>query len=181
MTSHEQGHTNMPGEPMNDRRSHEPQLGNLDYSEQLLVWSTRKWLEDGTTSPPIERAFLDAFRVARVEAALAGFEGVVEILATAGRRVLGLRRPHCGRVSADEMSILALIAAVQAGDDDHAEALARWLVPAARGQRLIGHATALAVALRECGLLVPRRTAPMAPPAGGKEPATGGPTFQQRI
>jgi len=122
----------MSGHPNENAQGARPVLRQLGYPERLVVGTIRQGLEDGHMSTAAEGAIFHACGIAYT-AARDGFAGLVEVLAVAGRRRLVLHRPGRGGVSTDEISVLALIAAAQAGDRDHVEASVRWLVVPRRG------------------------------------------------
>ncbi|MFW5661083.1 MAG: hypothetical protein ACOC05_06815 [Oceanicaulis sp.] len=61
------------------------------------------------------------------EAARSAFEAFATLLGQAGRRAVTLAPPPAQRITADELSFIAAIAAAQAGDVETVAAHLRWL------------------------------------------------------
>lgn len=92
--------------------------------------------------------------------AFTALTGLVHLLAARGRRQPRVHAFEDHAVAADERAVLSLCAALQAGHRDHAEALLRWLLPAAARGAGLTYAAALAGMMAENGArLYPRRRA----------------------
>ena len=126
-------------------------IAELHCPEQLIVWAIRHWLDGSHDWPAIQQVFWQACGIVNVEAALQDFQEMIGILSTSSRRTLYFHRPACRCVSADELTILNLIFALQADRSEHAKALVCWLVPLSLGNRLLGAATCLSNALQKSG------------------------------
>lgn len=125
---------------------------SLDAPERLLVGSVRRWLKASADWPIIADQFRLAFGDNECLYALNGLKGLLETLATGARRTLYFHQPCCGHVSADEQSLLTLIAALQHGRHGHAHAILRWLLPISHQAAAYKHAFWLACGMAECGL-----------------------------
>lgn len=137
------------------RPHQQPSFDDLSTPEQLVLWTLRMWLEDHRNLGLIQQTLWIACGLAHVEAALAGFDGLLRTLRRDGRRALRLHPSGCRALSADERTLLALIAVHQARHAEHAAALVRWLVPPAAAARLSGYATAVATALAQKAYVLP--------------------------
>jgi hypothetical protein len=135
----------------------EATLAQLALGEQLVVWAFRKRLEGESHAPTVQRGFaLAGSGPARHDAHVA-FEALFVLVAAHCRRDLWFHRCGCCGVSPDEMAILRLIAAQQAGDMASALCSGRSLV----ADQVLGEALRLAErlgrALAERGLALPLR------------------------
>lgn len=123
-------------------------------TEQLLIWAVRRWHLRGTISREIEVGFLALCGITEVETALYAFNDLMATLARYGRRRIILGGPR-GALSLDERSILTLLAVHQHENEDYAEAILSWLVPAGVANRLSAYATLLAGTLTRSGHILP--------------------------
>jgi len=136
-------------------------VDNLGRAEQLVLLSLRRRLEAPEGEGLLRTLFLLACGLSQAEGAMRGLEGLFSTLARHARRELGLHRPACPAVSADERAILGLVEALQAGRQAHAEALARWLVPVSARVQLRRYAALLGEALARSDLyLAPAKPVP---------------------
>jgi hypothetical protein len=135
-------------------------VGALDSPERLIVGSVRLWLRAPSDWPVIADNFRLAFGDNESLFALNGLKGLLETLAKSARRTLYFHQPCCGQVSADERSLLALVAALQHGCHEHAQAILRWLLPAPSQAEAYKHVFWLACGMADCGLM-------LKPPGGG--------------
>lgn len=97
-----------------------------------------------------------------VEPTITGFDLLAETLASGARRRIGMIPPQSRAVTADELALLNLLAAAQAGQFAHAMALARWLVVPTWQSRLVSVATALAGHLSRAAVGIERRRSTVA-------------------
>jgi len=134
-----------------------PSVGELSIGEQLVLWAVRKRLEGEEQLPALRRGFRLADRGRHECCAFDAFERLFDAIGRNCRRDLWFHRCGCGCVSADELTILGLVAAEQSGDIASALFLGRALVaPQAVGEALEA-ARRLALALAERGLALPLR------------------------
>jgi hypothetical protein len=135
----------------------EPVVADLALGEQLVIWALRKRLESAAHRPALRRGFLLAG--AGGLQAFAAFEQLFAVLESHCRRDLWFHRCGCGCgcVSADELTILGLIAAQQSGEVAAALGHGSSLVaPAAVGE-IVQAAGAFGQALAACRLPLPLR------------------------
>ncbi|MEZ5935177.1 MAG: hypothetical protein R3F54_25260 [Alphaproteobacteria bacterium] len=129
-------------------------IDQLAIGEQLLIWALRNRLAEGPERA-LAKGFHVAFGLSMVEPALASFHGLYQTLRDHCRRDLGFHGPRCRSVSSDEIIIVSLIAASQAGMTAHAGAIARYLVHPQALSDLIDGAGCLAMLLRQKELKLP--------------------------
>jgi hypothetical protein len=127
---------------------------DLDLPGRLVVGGVRLWLEAPANWPVVAEDFRLAFGDGESLFALNGFKGLLELLARDARRTLYFHKPKCARVSADERTLLTLLAALQHGRDEHARAVLRWLLPPPQQGAAYVHAFWLACGMAECGLML---------------------------
>jgi hypothetical protein len=134
----------------------ETTLAQLALGEQLVVWAVRKRLEGESRAPTVQRGFELAGSDPARHDAHAAFEGLFGLFSAHCRRDLWFHRRGCC-VSTDEMAILGLIAAQQAGDLASALSSGGSLV----ADQVVGEALRLAGqlgrALAGLGLALPLR------------------------
>jgi hypothetical protein len=130
-------------------------IADLSIGELLLIWALRMRLARGADGPVA--GFRLAFGLSGVESALASFEGLFGVLRRHCRCDIGLHAPGCRCVSLDEMTLAAVIAALQAGAALHAHAIAARLVDAGALDGFLAHAGDLAASLRQERLYLPLR------------------------
>ena len=141
-----------------------PQAGDLAYMERLLLHSLRQWVQNRARWSEI---VLEFNRACGPRTATRLCEALDELFRDVGvetRRHLRLYPPVCCHVSQDELCLLTLLAAHQAGEVLHAEALLRWLVPETAARRIGQRAMLIAGILFEAGYILRYRT----PPAIGR-------------
>ena len=145
----------------------------LSVPEQFALWSLRYRRACPWDADTLAEGFLRAFGLAAVEAGLAAFGQLCAPLSRHPRRRLSFNGCRCRVVAPDERCLLTLLAAVQAGDRPHAEALALWLCrPPGQGDLTQGAADLAAVFQRR-GMLLP---APTQADRGRRSPARLGRT-----
>jgi hypothetical protein len=145
-------------EPRSDLRkggSEDLDLAHLSVGELLVIWALRMRLARGPSGPVA--GFRLAFGLAGIEAALASFEGLFGVLRHHCRCDIGLHAPGCRCVSADEMTLTGVIAALQAGAPLHAQLMAARLLDAAVLEGFLDHARSLAASLKAERLHLPVR------------------------
>lgn len=125
---------------------------SLDPPERLVIGSVRRWLKAPEEWSSVEAEFHLLFGDDECLFALNGLKSLLEILAAHARRTLFFHVPCCRLVSADERSLLSLIASLQHGRQHHAQAILRWLLPASHQARAYTHAFWLACGMADCGL-----------------------------
>jgi hypothetical protein len=131
-------------------------IDQLAIGEQLVIWALRNQLAKGSETALV-RGFHVAFGLSAVEAALAAFRGLYHTLAHHCRRDLGFHATRCRCVSSDEIIIVSLIAASQAGMTAQAEEIVRYLVHAPSVRRLLAYAATLSLLMERHSLRLPLR------------------------
>ncbi len=134
-------------------------ISELSFPEQLLIWGIRRWMAGRENWPGVEHAFRRYCRGANGLIAAAALADTVGVIAASARRPVNCFTLDCCRVSSDEMTILALIAASQAHDRHHAEAQARDLMPDCMIRILMDSAAILGSALANAQRPLPPRYA----------------------
>jgi hypothetical protein len=151
----------------------------LSPPEYLLVASLRRWVaglrqNNGAHWRVVSVEFAGAFGAAGGTEALAAFGRAAGLLQNHPREGLGCHLPCFPRLSIHEGCFMLLVAACQYGDARLARAASGWLVTEEAVGDLMTAAATLARAMRQRGLLLPRRwdRLPTATPepAAGKQP-----------
>ena len=136
---------------------HPTTLGELDQPERLVVWSFRRWVSGTENWALVEREFRRQFADGAAHGALRSFAMFVEALRCHARRVIRYHQPGCPCLGCDEVCVLTMITAAQAGDLNLAKATGRWLVRADGLDDLMQAAAALGQAMARQDLHLPRR------------------------
>ena len=163
----------MPPSPeLSARTEREAALADLDLTqlsigELLVIWALRVRLAGGPSG--LVAGFRLAFGLSGVEMALASFEGLFGVLQRHCRCRVIVHAPGCRCVSADEMTLAGVIAALQAHASLHACALAARLVDALVLEGFLDHARDLAASMKGRRLDLPVRA--LADCAGGRPPS----------
>ncbi|MEM1192142.1 MAG: hypothetical protein AAGH42_01970 [Pseudomonadota bacterium] len=97
------------------------------------VWGFRAAIVNHTDCATLIHGF-ENIMSAYGRPALHSLSLLAQVLGAKGNRQLSLACPGCGVVTADEMSIVAVLAAEQVGDDAESDAYLAWLM-AGRGER----------------------------------------------
>lgn len=142
---------------------------DLAPGEQLLIWSFRRRIADGTIeSESLVAAFRIAFGLARVEGALAAFDSVYMLIATRAHRDIWFHRPTCACVSTDECTLLRLAACAQANAQLRALILARVIVGADHADTMIRRFARFGQYMAHAGLVIPLESPTPAGPAASR-------------
>ncbi|MEP4887021.1 MAG: hypothetical protein ABJ215_11680 [Alphaproteobacteria bacterium] len=137
--------------------SRPPTANDLNYMERLVLHALRQWVQNRARWSEV---VLEFNRVCGPRTATRLCEALDNLFCDIGieaRRHLRLYPPVGCHVSQDELCILNLLAAHQAGDDSHAEALLRWLVPDTAADRIGLIARKIARILFETGYSLKHR------------------------
>ena len=148
---------------------HQPTAHDLNYMERLLLHALRQWVQNRAHWSEI---VLEFNRACGPRTATRLCEALDEFFRDVGieaRRHLRLYPPVCCHVSPDELCILNLLAAHQAGEARHADALLLWLVPNKAARRIRESTRMIARLLFETGYILNHRTQP----AGGQIEGAG--------
>jgi len=126
---------------------------DLSPAERLLVRSFRVMVFTDNGGQTVARSFRQKLGDPAAHRALGAFFSFVGLLSCNARRPLRIRLPHCGKVSADERTLVALLAALQARRTSHARSLVSWLTPPPAQALAFAYAASLAQGFREGGLI----------------------------
>ena len=149
-------------------------IRNLSYAGHFIVWVMRTAVACAPECRMIHREFSHAFGP-HVEAGAKAFERVLLALAK-GTRPIALSRPGHVHMTHDELSLLALFAAAQSGDEARCLAHALWLMGKSRPEPLCEAVVDLGVLLARNG-----RTLCRAPDAVPPQGCAGGPVRLQAL
>lgn len=87
-----------------------PVVSDLTFPEQLVVWAFRQWGEDPRNWCVVEQEFRLRCKRLNAMVALNGLSGLISVLSRRARRTLWFHRVWCPGVSADERTLLTLVA-----------------------------------------------------------------------
>lgn len=133
------------------------ELAALEDCERLIVWACRYWLACRRARRDPMPLLRDVFGDNGARDAALSVDAVLRILGAAADRAVELRCTACPRLSADEMCLLAAVAALQQGAQTTARALLEgWLVPRLAEMALVP-LRGLALLLAQAGLALPWR------------------------
>ncbi|MEO1311332.1 MAG: hypothetical protein AAFV51_10250 [Pseudomonadota bacterium] len=146
-----------------------PELGS---GGAVAVWAFRATVAGQSDCPALTRGYRDLLGE-HGEPALRAIETLVAAIAQDGRRRrVGLAPPGCCCVTADELSIVAVLAAAQAGDRERLTAHLRWIVGRETAGTL-GAVCAVAAVFSKAGLPI---TAPEVVGETWNDASTAAPT-----
>lgn len=118
-------------------------FSDLDLPECLLIKPIRLWLHGPENWTLVGMQYRAHFGERRTARAMAALRGVIETLNAGGRRMMHFHKAWKRTTTGDERALVALAAAVQAGDGDRAQAMALRLVRADWQQPLLDDMAAL--------------------------------------
>ena len=105
-----------------------PAWDELSPAERLILWSIRALAETLNNWPQVQKELWLCCGPVTIETVLQALHEMLTILAVHHRRKLNVRKLGNPRLSADEVTVLTLIAAAQDGQFYKLEAIASWLV-----------------------------------------------------
>ena len=128
-------------------------FSDLDLPECLLIKPIRLWLHGVENWSLVSMQYKAQFgpEAAPTTRALTALRGVIEILNAGGRRCMSFHKAWSRLTTGDERSLVALLAAAQAGDRDRAAAMALRLVTEAWQAPLLAEIETLAEAFAARG------------------------------
>lgn len=137
---------------------------DLWAGEKLLTWAFRHWIVGRQTRDPRHMALVanDFTRICGDtdgRRALAGLAHFTDTLRGGAFRTIYHHQPCCPCVGEDELTVLAIFAACQSGDDGRAYEGARTLVVTRNTDRLVSAATLTAACLAAHRHHLPQRLA----------------------
>lgn len=135
----------------------QPQSHELNYSERLVLHALRQWVQHRARWSEVVLEFNRTCGPSTATQICESLDRLFRELGTTARRNLRLHQPVCCYVSPDELCLLNLIAAYQAGAVCHADGLLRWLVPNWEVQRIGDHCRQIARTLFDAGYILDHR------------------------
>ena len=126
-------------------------FSDLDLPECLLIKPIRLWLHGPENWNLVGMQYSAHFGPAWATEALMALRGVIEILNSGGRRTMAFHKAWSRKATGDERALVALAAAVQAGDQNRAQAMALRLVGASWQQPLLDDLASLTKAFTAKG------------------------------
>ncbi|HEX6956680.1 MAG TPA: hypothetical protein VF194_01730 [Ferrovibrio sp.] len=102
--------------------------GELTEGERLVVWAFRRWVSGPEHLPMLAREFDRQFLRQEARPALFALDAALTGLSRHARRSIVYHQPCCACVGADEVCLVCIVAAQQAGATTAARAMAGWLV-----------------------------------------------------
>ena len=138
--------------------SHPILFPKLPFSEQILIWSARKWAQDDGRGSSLFETLRVAFRLARAPNAYLSLDAFMTLLYSSSIEVIDFNPPESVNVTIDEIRLSTLITTLQL-DEDEEEAfllLGHWLPPTAQRYGLV-HCNNLAQELLVAGHFFSRR------------------------
>jgi len=121
--------TDLSRNPNPAAQTEQPTAHDLNYMERLVLHALRQWVQNRDLWSEVVLEFNRACGPRTATRLCDGLDQLFRDLGIQARRHLRLYPPVCCRISQDELCILNLLAAHQAGEVRHAQALLQWLVP----------------------------------------------------
>lgn len=115
-----------PGIPYDP--SPRPSLDQLSAAERLILWAIRALAEGPNNWSLVQKELWLCCGPVTIEAVLQSLHEMLTVLGMHRRRILTVGKIRVPRLSADEVTLLSLIAAAQCHHASKAEAITRWLV-----------------------------------------------------
>jgi hypothetical protein len=133
---------------------------DLTYMDRLVLHALRQWVQNRERWSEVVLEFNRACGPRTATRLCEALDDLFRDIGVEARRHLRLYPPVCCHVSRDELCILNLLAAHQAGEVLHAEALLRWLVSEPAARRIGQRARQIAQIMYETGYTLKYRTQP---------------------
>jgi len=111
-----------------------PRLTDLGFGAGFALWGFRSCARSQERCCVIVRGFQRTFGP-DAPLAVGGLLALARILGVDGRRKIRLAAPGCIRLTSDELSVIAVLAAAQAHDEIRLEAHLSWLLACAPERR----------------------------------------------
>jgi hypothetical protein len=129
-----------------------PQLHQLPFTAQLLLWGTRSWVTALKTGQSFDALTGDGFAQFGLGSAGRSLDEVFQILAVAALRPIDIRCVKCRNLSEDERLLLDVIAAGQADSHHLVYAGLSELLPPSAVRNAFPSVISLAKLLAHAGL-----------------------------
>lgn len=130
----------------------------LSEGERLVVWAFRRWVSGPEHLPMLAREFERQFRRNEARPALIALDAALTGLTRHARRSIVYHQPCCACLGADEVCVISIVAALQAGASAAARAMAQWLVRMEGVEAFVAPLDRLAEHLADSGHDLPYRT-----------------------
>jgi|GEM_PF-2842699 len=151
----------------------EQRIEALPFPAQFLLWAMRTWVVAIRNGQPLPEHLRGALDAARAPEALVELDATLGLIAAGTARPLDLRCPRCPWLSDDEMQLLRVAEALQAGKPGLARQRLDALLPPAAARLVLLPFARLAGRLRAAGLRVAGKERDSLPPAPPRSlPAT---------
>ena len=136
---------------------------DLDWPERLFITAVRVWLAGASARADFRQTL--RYNLVLGDAAARSLDGFLDVLVRGARRVLWFRQCDTRRVTADERTLVALVAAAQNRDADRVQAHICWLLPKSVQAEALSHLEEFVAALEKSGLRLSLVPAPRVPVA----------------
>ncbi|RIJ28675.1 hypothetical protein [Henriciella algicola] len=137
---------------MNDQFLDDVFLPDLGIAAGLAVWGFRACARGGAGCCTVVSGFSRAFGERNGPRVLGDVLNFARFIGHSGRRKVALAMPGCARLSSDELSIIACLAAGQAGDRALMDAHLTWLMASSPPADLSDTVLAITSAFQLAGL-----------------------------
>lgn len=110
------------------------EYGELPFSEQLIVWAVRFWVQALKNETNVQSELRTAFKLARAPDGHPALDDLMTIITVSAQQRIDIRCTKCSSISPDEERIIGAIAAWQHDyDESHINPyLSAWLPKAAQ-------------------------------------------------
>lgn len=146
-----------PGIPYDP--SPRPGLDELSAAERLILWAIRALAEGPSNWSLVQKELWLCCGPVTIETVLQSLHEMLTVLAVHRRRILTVGKIPVPRLSADEVTLLSLVAAAQCHHASKAEAITRWLVRNSGQEPMMASATRFAESLTRSGIRLTLTTA----------------------
>lgn len=153
--------------PAGEARIWPTSVQELGEAERLVLWAFRRWVADRGELPMLAREFDRQLRRSEARPALLSFDAAFTALTRHARRTIVHHQPCCPCLGADEVCVIAIVAALQGGAPQAARCMAQWLVRAPGLEAFVAPLDDFAACLTGSGFDLPYRTRPRAVAAPG--------------
>jgi hypothetical protein len=134
--------------------SDRPSAHDLNYMERLVLHALRQWVQNRAQWSEVVLEFNRACGPRTATRLCDALDELFRDLGIRARRHLRLYPPVCCHISQDEICVLNLLAAYQAGEVLHAQAMLQWLVPNTAVRKIGLCAKSIARELFETGYIL---------------------------
>ena len=129
-----------------------PNWDELSATERLILWAIRALADGPNNWSLVQKELWLCCGPVTIEAVLQSLHEMLTVLTVHHRRILTVRKLRVPHLSADEVTLLSLVAAAQCNHASKAEAIARWLVRGSGQTAMMDSATRFADSLTRSGI-----------------------------